>query len=206
MAQYDKLLSAYVQDMAFSFKVGTVDIVANRIYGVSDSDGRLYVANEGDCGALFVPLTAEKAGMPVRAVMLGFGAFTITCSGAVARFDDLALADDGKVRMAVPGDRVVGIAGHSAADDELLTVFPPVSAAVAPGATIVASGTAVLVAGTVTVANTAVLSTDVIHLTRQVTGGVVGHLTVGTIVDETSFVIDCAVNTDTSTVGWTIVR
>lgn len=71
---------------------------------------------------------------------------------------------------------------------------------------VVARGKAVLVAGTVTVSSTDILAADIVILTRQVTGGTVGHLTVGTIVPSTSFVIDCAVDTDTSTVAWMIVR
>lgn len=67
-------------------------------------------------------------------------------------------------------------------------------------------GTAVLVAGTVTVSTTAVTAGSIIMLTRQVTGGTVGELSVGTITAGTSFVINSASATDTSTVGYLIIN
>ena len=68
------------------------------------------------------------------------------------------------------------------------------------------NGRATLVAGTVTVDTTEAIASDNIHLTRVVTGGTVGHLTVGAIVAGTSFVIDSSSNTDTSTIFWEIVH
>jgi hypothetical protein len=68
------------------------------------------------------------------------------------------------------------------------------------------TGTAVLVAGTVTVANTLVKTASLVRHWRQVTGGTVGHLTVGAIVDGTSFVLTSSSNTDTSTIGWEILN
>lgn len=68
------------------------------------------------------------------------------------------------------------------------------------------SGVAVLVAGTKTVATTSVKTGDRVILTRQLTGGTVGHLTLGTIVNNTSFVIDSSSSSDTSTIYWVIVR
>lgn len=67
-------------------------------------------------------------------------------------------------------------------------------------------GTAVLVAGTVTVDTTAVTSSSIIMLTRQVTGGTVGELSVGTITAGTSFVINSSSATDTSTVGYWVIN
>ncbi len=69
-----------------------------------------------------------------------------------------------------------------------------------------AIGTAVLVGGTVTVDTTAVTASSIIMLTRQVTGGTVGELSVGTITAGTSFVINSASSTDTSTVGYLIIN
>lgn len=65
-------------------------------------------------------------------------------------------------------------------------------------------GTAVLVTGTVTVANTSVTASSRIAHWRQVTGGTLGHLSVGTITAGTSFVINSSSATDTSTVGFEI--
>lgn len=67
-------------------------------------------------------------------------------------------------------------------------------------------GTAVLAAGTATVSTTEVQASDRIHLTRTVTGGTVGHLSVGTITAGTSFVINSSSATDTSTIFWEIVH
>lgn len=66
------------------------------------------------------------------------------------------------------------------------------------------SGFAVLVAGAVTVDSTYADSSNGIQLTRNITGGTVGHLSVGTITDGESFVIDSSSATDTSTIFWTI--
>ena len=74
------------------------------------------------------------------------------------------------------------------------------------GGSIIAFGSAVLVAGTKTVSTTAVATGDKIFLTRLVTGGTVGNLSVGTITDATSFVINSDSNLETSTVAWLIVR
>jgi hypothetical protein len=69
-------------------------------------------------------------------------------------------------------------------------------------------GTAVLTAGTVTVSTTAVTASSLIFLTCQALGTVTvaSALSVGTIVAGTSFVINSAVVTDTSTIGWWIIN
>jgi hypothetical protein len=67
-------------------------------------------------------------------------------------------------------------------------------------------GVAVLVGGTVTVNTAEVQAGDRIQLTRTVTGGAVGHLTVGAIVAGTSLVITSSSGTDTSTIFWEIVH
>jgi hypothetical protein len=67
------------------------------------------------------------------------------------------------------------------------------------------TGRATLVAGTVTVSDTTVRATSQIFLTTRVAGGTLGILSVGTVVDATSFVINSTSGTDTSTVNWLIV-
>lgn len=67
-------------------------------------------------------------------------------------------------------------------------------------------GTATLVAGTVTVSTGDIFTGDNVLLSRMVSGGTPGNLSVGTITDRTSFVIDSTSNTDTSTVFWQIVK
>lgn len=67
-------------------------------------------------------------------------------------------------------------------------------------------GRATLVAGTVTVSTAEVVASESILLTRVVAGGTLGHLSVGTIVAGTSFVINSSDASDTSTVFWEIVH
>lgn len=69
-----------------------------------------------------------------------------------------------------------------------------------------ASGRSTLVAGTVTVNTTEVQTGDNIRLTRDVAGGTLGHVSVGTITSGTSFTITSSSATDTSTVFWEIVH
>lgn len=68
----------------------------------------------------------------------------------------------------------------------------------------ITSGKATLVGGTVTVANADVVAGSVIQLTHQVVGGTQGILSVGTIVANTSFVINSSNALDTGTIGWTM--
>ena len=65
-------------------------------------------------------------------------------------------------------------------------------------------GTAVLAAGTVTVNSDIIPAGAKVTLTRQVAGGTVGHLSVGTITAGTSFAINSSSATDTSTIFWKI--
>lgn len=104
---------------------------------------------------------------------------------------------------------VVGRALTTAAAGGLASVLLN-PAARNPGATIagyfVETGKAVLVDGTVTVTVADIAATDRVYLTRQVTGGTVGNLSVGAIVADTSFVINSDSATETSTISWAIVR
>lgn len=65
-------------------------------------------------------------------------------------------------------------------------------------------GVATLVAGTVTVSTQEIRTGDNVILSRATTGGTVGHLSLGTVTDSTSFVINSSSGTDTSTVYWEI--
>lgn len=68
------------------------------------------------------------------------------------------------------------------------------------------AGRATLVGGTVTVSTTKATTTAEYFLTRRVTGGTVGHLTIGTVTGATSFVITSSSGTDTSDISWMIVE
>lgn len=67
-------------------------------------------------------------------------------------------------------------------------------------------GVSTLVGGTVTVSNTSVTASSRILHWRQVAGGTLGHLSIGTITAATSFVINSSSGTDTSQVGWLILE
>lgn len=69
-----------------------------------------------------------------------------------------------------------------------------------------ACGTAVLVAGTKTVTTTKARTTSLIFLTVKTPGGTQGYLSVGTVTDGTSFVINSTSGSETSTVAWMIVE
>lgn len=66
------------------------------------------------------------------------------------------------------------------------------------------AGVATLVAGTVTVSTTQSATGMRVHLTRQALGGTPGHLSIGTITDATSFVVNSSDAADTSVVYWEI--
>jgi hypothetical protein len=66
-------------------------------------------------------------------------------------------------------------------------------------------GQATLVAGTVTVANIYVRTGAIIQLSYATLGGTPSNLSVGTITDKTSFVINSSSSADTSVVNWSII-
>jgi len=67
-------------------------------------------------------------------------------------------------------------------------------------------GTATLSGGTVTVSSGEIRSGDRVIITRKTSAGTTGNLSLGTIVDKTSFVISSTSATDTSVVYWEIVH
>ena len=73
-------------------------------------------------------------------------------------------------------------------------------------ATGVLRGTAQLSGGTVTVSSAEIRAGDTVRIYRQVTGGTLGNLSLGTINAATSFVINSSGGSDTSYVGWEIVH
>jgi len=67
-------------------------------------------------------------------------------------------------------------------------------------------GTATLVGGTVTVSTTAALTASLIYVTVKTPGGTQGFLSVPTITNATSFVINSTSALETSTVNWWIIN
>lgn len=122
MAQYDKLVApgSYPEGV-FGFKVGSVDIVADTLY-VRDASGLLVQADASSVGPFFVPLTAEKAGYPVSAALVGTGTFILKASGSIAKGAKLTNAAAGAVATAGAGDEIVGTAWNAADDGELVSV------------------------------------------------------------------------------------
>jgi hypothetical protein len=121
MAQSLKLVTKFSNDLLYSFKVGSVDIVAHTLY-VRDSAGLLVQADASSVGPFFLPITAEKAGMSVSAVLIGAGTVILLGSGAISKGAKLTNAAAGKVAAAGAGDEIVGTAWDAAGDGELLSV------------------------------------------------------------------------------------
>lgn len=157
--------------------------------------------------ALGVVQSTAASGDLMTVVVTGVVPITAGGTGVTAGAAVEALAD-GTVQDYSAGTVVGRALTSAAAGAEASVLLNP--AARNPGATVagyfVQTGKAVLVSGTKTVTVSDVLSTDVILLTRQVTGGTVGNLSVGTVTDDTSFVINSDSATETSTISWAIVR
>jgi hypothetical protein len=137
------------------------------------------------------------------------GYLLLELGGTVTAGDKVASDTDGNAVAAAFGAKVNGIAVTGGADGAVASVkiLDPLPEA-AVGGNIVAFGVATLAAGTKTVTTTVVAAGDKILLTRVTPGGTTGDHSapVASIVAATSFVINAAVNTDTSTVAWAIVR
>jgi hypothetical protein len=67
------------------------------------------------------------------------------------------------------------------------------------------SGLATLVDGTVVVISSKVFGSSKILLSTKTVSGIQGLLSVGTIIDSTSFVINSTSDTDASTVSWGVI-
>lgn len=147
-----------------------------------------------------VIMTALAAGEQTGIIRTGI--VPVALGGTVAAGDFVTTDSAGKFIKQTAGTYVNGKAIKGGADGEIGSVelCPPYLGR------IVNRGKAVLVSGTKTVSVTDILAADIVLITRQVTGGTVGNLSVGTIVDNTSFVINSDSATETSTVSWAIVR
>lgn len=138
---------------------------------------------------------------------------TVVTEGIVPVVADGAITAGAWVQATSAGKAITQTTGFgvaraltSAGDGELVSVQLAMPKEAYSTYGVVALGSAVLVAGTKTVSTTAIKAGDKVILTRLVTGGTVGHLSVGTIVDATSFVINSDSATETSTIAWAIVR
>lgn len=149
----------------------------------------------------------SKAAINEDVEMLVGGIVPVLLGGTVANGAEVAANASGQAVTATIGAHVLGTMIRGGASGELGSIILGRKGVKgAAGGQIVDFGSAVLVAGTKTVSTTKVAAGDKIYLTRLVTGGTVGHLSVGTIVAATSFVINSDSNLETSTVSWLIVR
>lgn len=134
------------------------------------------------------------------------GIVLIELGGTVANGAEIMTDASGRAVTATESNAVAGTLIKGGDVGEIGSLRLAEQAVKKSGGTIVAFGSAALVAGTKTVSTTAVATGDKVFLTRLVTGGTVGNLSVGTITDATSFVINSDSATETSTVAWLIVR
>lgn len=86
----------------------------------------------------------------------------------------------------------------------LVTAGNKIKIATGTNASVGVSGA--MTAGTITISTTAVTASSKIFLTYATVGGTQGFLSVGTITDGTSFVINSSSALDTSTVNWWIIN
>lgn len=134
------------------------------------------------------------------------GIVLIELGATVANGAEVMTDAVGRAITATEGNVVVGTVIKGGAVGEIGSLRLTEKTVKKAGGSIIAVGSAVLVGGTKTVSTTAVAASDKIFLTRLVTGGTVGNLSVGTITAATSFVINSDSATETSTVAWLIVR
>ena len=111
------------------------------------------------------------------------GGVTATAGGVTATLGDIT---------ATNGNLVLGTAG-----DKLK---------IKVGANASCGVSAAMTAGSITISTTAVKTASLIFLSAATPGGTQGSLSVGTIVDSTSFVINSSNAADTSTVNWLIIN
>jgi hypothetical protein len=121
------------------------------------------------------------------------GRINNTCIGAGADVDSLGSVDNA---VAIGASSVAKTDGAFAIGARRLQINP----------TGEGCGTATLVGGTVTVFNNFVKSGTLIFVSRKAAGGTLGHLSIGTITDNTSFVINSSSASDTSAIQWMLVH
>lgn len=184
-----------------------LNVTANAAMAVAFTGVKLYAADtskivQAGAGEAIdgVIMTALASGEQTGIIRTGI--VPVAFGGTVAAGDFVTTDSAGKFVKQTAGTYVNGKAIKGGADVEIGSVE-----LCAPYlGRIVNRGKAVLVSGTKTVTVTDILAADIVLITRQVTGGTVGNLAVGTIVDNTSFVIGSDSATETSTVSWAIVR
>lgn len=207
MAQATGLLLKYDPNSCFSLTVGSAAIVANKLYK-RHTDGTLVVATANFDGPLFYPLTVEGVGYDVECALVGHCTIPVIASGAWTKDCALAAGASGTVKAADGNDRVIGRA-FAACDDEAVGIMiPPAGeSSVLGDSMIVTSGNSgAMTAGAVTVADTAILTGDLVIFSRRTTGGTPGDVAISAFTTGTSFVLTSTSNTETSTFDYVVLR
>lgn len=208
MAQASGLLFKYDPNFCFSMIVGSANIVANKLYK-RHTDGTLIVATANFDGPLFYPLSVNDAGDPVSAALVGFCVVDVIASGAWTQGCALAAGAAGTAKAADGNDRVIGRAFNACDDGAVGTMIPPAgeSVGVLADSLLVTSGNSgAMTAGAVTVADTAILTGDLVIFSRRTTGGTPGNVSITTFTSATSFVLTSTSNTETSTFDYVVLR
>ncbi len=207
MTQAAGLLTKYDPNFCFSMTVGATAIVANKIYK-RHTDDTLIVGTANFDGPLFYPLTVEGVGYDVEAALVGYCTIPVIASGAWTQGCALAAGASGTVKAADGNDRVIGRALDACDDGAVGVMIPPAGeSAVLGDSMIVTSGNSgAMTAGVVTVADTAVLTGDLVIFSRRTTGGTPGDVAVSAFTTATSFVLTPTSNTETSTFDYVVLR
>jgi len=131
------------------------------------------------------------------------GILPVTAGGTIAAGAEVKVNSASKAVAVSPGDvpvgRYLGNTSASSGDTIEIQFYRRGRNNVSK------SGSVALVTGTATVSTTFAKTGSIIRLSRQAAGGTLGHLSVGTITDSTSFVINSSSATDTSTIFWEIL-
>jgi hypothetical protein len=105
-----------------------------------------------------------------------------------------------------PDTRAAGQTGHIDDHNDIADVLQDHEDLLNALPSSLAWGIATLAGGTVTVTSALALTGSVILVSRMVPGGTLGHLSVPTITNGVSFVINSNSGSDTSSIAWLIVN
>lgn len=139
----------------------------------------------------------------------GSSRFTVSTRGEVYAYYDASNYWSAIVSSAgaVTFDAVGASAGFTFSDEVTVPAFTATGAiSITDGANKNVGVSAAMTAGTITINNTRVTASSRIFLTHATLGGVQGILSVGTIVANTSFIINSSNALDTGTVNWFIIN
>jgi hypothetical protein len=107
--------------------------------------------------------------------------------------------------MTIPPDNVAaGQAGHLSAHDNIADVLTAHGAQLA-GIPAIRYGTATLASGTVTVSDSAITSSSVVHISRLSPSGTLGNLSVSAVNPGSGFTITSSSGSENSSVAYLVL-